>query len=221
MHRMIRYPSLPMAVAFVAVLAAVGGVAVASIPDSSGVVHACYQKKSGGLRVIDTAKRGVAGKCGKSEKPLAWNQQGLQGLQGVQGLQGAQGVQGPQGPQGAQGAQGIQGMGGDPGTAVAFAHVKDDGTVDTASSKNITGANVTHAGTGRYCFHGLSFTAKSIVATIDGSDLGIGSGPVVPTVVAGIPPFSLCGVGDAAEVGMVDPSTGGFSRNAGFWVVFN
>jgi hypothetical protein len=38
-------------------------------------------------------------------------------------------------------------------------------------------------------------------------------------VIADIPSFSICS--SQAEVGMVDPSTGGFSRDAGFWVVFN
>ena len=40
-----------------------------------------------------------------------------------------------------------------------------------------------------------------------------------PGVLAGIPSFSICN--SQAEVGMVDPSTGGFSRDASFWVVFN
>jgi hypothetical protein len=80
------------------VLLAVGGAASASIPDSGGVVHACYEKRGGGLRVIDAAKRGFAGKCRNSETPLVFDRQGPQGLQGPQGNQGPQGIKGDTGP---------------------------------------------------------------------------------------------------------------------------
>lgn len=48
-----------------------GRIAYASIPDSNGVVHGCYQKNSGDLRVIDT---NAGGGCASSENPLSWNQ---------------------------------------------------------------------------------------------------------------------------------------------------
>jgi hypothetical protein len=50
---------------------AAGGVAYASIPESSGVIHGCYQKINGQLRVIDA---NAGGACSSSESPLAWNQ---------------------------------------------------------------------------------------------------------------------------------------------------
>lgn len=82
----------------------VGGVgfAFASIPDSGGVIHGCYQASGTvhDLRVIDSAK---TAKCPTGYKPLNWNQTGPQGPQGIQGPQGAQGVQGPQGAQGPAG----------------------------------------------------------------------------------------------------------------------
>ena len=37
------------------VAAMLGGVALASIPDGSGLIHGCYAKKGGNLAVIDTA----------------------------------------------------------------------------------------------------------------------------------------------------------------------
>jgi len=52
----------------VAVGFAAGGIAYASIPDPGGVIHGCYDKKSGALRVID------AGPCGNREVALNWNQ---------------------------------------------------------------------------------------------------------------------------------------------------
>jgi hypothetical protein len=68
------------------------GFAMASIPGRGGVIHACYQKHDGRLRVIDRAKGGSAGKCHKSEKSLSWNQKGQPGPPGVPGPQGPPGA---------------------------------------------------------------------------------------------------------------------------------
>lgn len=51
----------------------------ASIPDSSDVIHTCYDR-DGRLRVIDTAA--VSGFCKALEKPLSWNQTGPPGADG-------------------------------------------------------------------------------------------------------------------------------------------
>jgi hypothetical protein len=77
--------------------AAVAGAAYATIPDGGGVIHGCYQKSGGSLRVIDASVTG----CSSKETSLNWNVQGLQGPAGVQGQQGAQGPAGPPGPAGA------------------------------------------------------------------------------------------------------------------------
>ena len=105
-----------MAAAAVAALVA-GGVAYATIPDSSGVIHGCYQKSGGALSVIDASVTG----CAKTQTELQWNVQGPTGLQGPQGPAGAQGPVGPQGPQGGQGAQGLQGPAGPSGTSHGYA----------------------------------------------------------------------------------------------------
>jgi hypothetical protein len=81
---------------FVGVGVAVGGIAYAAIPDSSGLIHGCYQK-NGNLRVIDSTGKG----CTTSEKPLSWSQTGLTGTTG------AAGTTGPTGATGATGATGI------------------------------------------------------------------------------------------------------------------
>jgi hypothetical protein len=62
-------------------------VATATIPDGSGVIHACYSllPQTGQLRVIDTAR---AKSCGRNEKPLSWNQQGRTGTTGPTGPSG-------------------------------------------------------------------------------------------------------------------------------------
>jgi hypothetical protein len=60
-------------------------VSYASIPDGSGVTHGCYNKKTGALKVIDTA---VRPNCPSGTTALDWNQTGPQGPQGVAGPQG-------------------------------------------------------------------------------------------------------------------------------------
>ena len=75
------------------------------------------------------------------------------------------------GRRGATGARGETGATGTPGTALAFARVNSDGTVDTSRSKNIAGANVTHTTmSGIYCFDGLGFAPSNVVATAEASD---------------------------------------------------
>jgi len=90
-------------------IAGVVGILYAAIPDSNGVIHACYQS-DGTLRLVNDATV-----CRKNETHIAWAQigpqgpQGIQGPQGPQGIQGTQGVQGPPGPQGPEGPQGPSG----------------------------------------------------------------------------------------------------------------
>jgi hypothetical protein len=94
-------------------------VAFAQIPDSNGVIHACYHTGNGGIRVVDDPSE-----CTSGEAPLEWYQTGAAGAQGPAGPQGpigpagvdgAQGAQGPQGSPGVDGAQGAEGPQGSPG----------------------------------------------------------------------------------------------------------
>jgi hypothetical protein len=80
----------PIAISVAAALTFVGvGLASASIPDGSGVIHACYQSPppahGANLQVIDT---GAGGSCSGGMVPLTWNQTGPQGPAGPQGPQG-------------------------------------------------------------------------------------------------------------------------------------
>src|SRR5262249_11915028 len=78
-----------VALAIVGALAAAGGIAYATIPDASGVIHACYNKTGQGtLRVLDTDK---AQTCSNSEASLSWSQTGPQGVQGLTGPTGPTG----------------------------------------------------------------------------------------------------------------------------------
>jgi hypothetical protein len=73
---------------------AIGAAAFASIPDSGGVIHGCYQKNSGIVRIVDTAN----GSCANGEIAIQWNDTGPAGTQGPAGPQGPVGPQGPGGP---------------------------------------------------------------------------------------------------------------------------
>jgi hypothetical protein len=160
-----------------ALVALGGGIASATIPDSGGVIHACYKSQNGQLRVIDTAKGDT---CLPSETALTFNQTGIQGPQGPVGPAGPEGPAGPQGPAGPVGPQGPvgpagpQGPKGDTGatgpqgpagpagpqgptgpqgpagpTFVANGLVNPDGTVGFTSGPQPT---ITHTGPGTYTF---------------------------------------------------------------------
>ena len=53
----------------------------ANIPDANGIIHGCYKKTSGQVRVID----GETSFCDSNELPLQWNQTGPQGQTGPPG----------------------------------------------------------------------------------------------------------------------------------------
>jgi hypothetical protein len=92
-------------------LAVCGGVAYATIPGSGGVIHGCYAKYGGAVRVIDT------GPCRPTEAPLNWNQTGPAGARGATGPAGADGAAGATGPQGLSGDAGPAGPKGPKGDA--------------------------------------------------------------------------------------------------------
>jgi len=106
-HRVPRITLFSIVVA----LGALGAtVAFAQIPDSDGVIHACYHTGNGGIRVVNDATE-----CTSGEASLDWYQAGAPGAQGPQGPDGpagADGAQGPQGPQGLPGADGANGSDG-------------------------------------------------------------------------------------------------------------
>jgi hypothetical protein len=72
----------------------VGGIAYASIPDSSGVVHTCYSQAQGTWRPIDYPTQ----KCKSGETQLDLNQTGPKGPPGPKGDTGQAGPTGPAGP---------------------------------------------------------------------------------------------------------------------------
>jgi hypothetical protein len=78
MRGILRYrPSPATAIALTALAVALGGVAYATIPDSNGTIHGCYQKNDGALRVVNDDAA-----CRSSEQAIDWNQQGRPGPPG-------------------------------------------------------------------------------------------------------------------------------------------
>lgn len=69
----------------VAIILGGAAIALASIPDSHGIIHGCYTVKTGTLRVIDTGK---GQKCATGQHALNWNQKGPQGPAGPAGVSG-------------------------------------------------------------------------------------------------------------------------------------
>ena len=102
---------IAVAIACVLSSAAVGSLAYGAIPDRNGLIHACYDKQSGQLRIFDS-EGGSPKACGVKEVAISWNRTGPQGAvgpAGPQGLAGAPGAVGPQGPKGDTGSMGAPG----------------------------------------------------------------------------------------------------------------
>ncbi len=129
-------------------------------------------------------------------------------LRGPRGLRGAAGAAGAQGAAGTQGVQGVKGDTGDSGSAVAYAKVLANGTVDETQSKNIADANVVKIGTGSYCFAGLAVSIKNGIATSD--NFAVDADRIASIHVApGTPSsyFADCASGTAARVRTHDASS--------------
>lgn len=86
---------------------AFGVAVIADIPNSNGVIHACYKDSNGEVRLVERASE-----CRNNEQHVRWNQTGPQGTTGPAGQQGQTGAAGSQGPQGLPGATGAQGQAG-------------------------------------------------------------------------------------------------------------
>jgi len=114
-----------------------GGVALAAIPDSSGVINGCYQKNVGNLRVIDPS---AGDSCRPSEIAISWSQTGPQGPQGPPGPQGPKGDTGATGATGPAGPAGPAGPKGDTGATGATGPAGPAGPAGPKGDTGATGA---------------------------------------------------------------------------------
>lgn len=152
---------------------AVFGIATAvqaSIPDSSGVIHACRNTQPslgtlGAVRVVDT-DAGQA--CRPGEVPLVWNQKGPTGARGptgAKGATGAKGVTGGRGPTGAKGATGGRGPTGAKGSTGAKGPTGTRGPTGPKGATGPTGPASLAALQGSPCT--VNGTASTLNVTVD------------------------------------------------------
>ena len=103
-----------------------------------------------------------------------------------------------------------EGPPGPAGSALAYAHVNADGTLDAANSKNIAATKLT-AGTGYYCVS-ASVPVKNVIATPADTIVG-------RQIVAGFKdPFTSC-PDDAAVIQTFDKA--GTASAGAFYLAFN
>jgi hypothetical protein len=133
------------------------------------------------------------------------------------------GPPGPQGPQGVPGAAGAAGPAGAPGSALAFAHVNANNTIDAARSENVRICCVAPfrddpgAGVGIYCLDVTTSRApRNAVATIDNFALGT----VGVSLESGAFHGPDCDPGTDALVTTTDLSTNALT-DLPFYIVFN
>src|SRR6059058_4556841 len=121
MKRIKRHLSYANVAATLALVFAMTGGAIAATGGftSGGALRACVNEE-GGLRLLKAGKR-----CKRGQKTVVWNQTGPAGAKGASGAPGAAGAQGAQGGQGPQ------------GTAIAFAHVTAEATLDRENSSGV------------------------------------------------------------------------------------
>jgi hypothetical protein len=117
-----------LALSAVALLVVLGGVAWAAIPGPNGIIHACYKRRGGALRVINTSAHA---KCGHREAELNWSETGPPGPRGGRGLMGARGLTGARGAVGPAGSNGTDG-----GLSDAFT-TSETATLALTSSRQI------------------------------------------------------------------------------------
>lgn len=133
---------------------------------------------------------------------------GKNGKTGPQGPQGKEGLAGKEGAPGKEGALGKEGKQGTPGSALAYAHVESNGTIDaTNTSSNITNANISHISGSNYNFTGLPFTVHSVTVTLG---FGVGVNDDVYGAVLG-----------SHEAGVAAYTSAGAETNDNFYIVFN
>lgn len=158
----IHRPSPALVLSIVALVAALGGVAWATVPTATGVIRGCYLKRGGQLRVLV----GRFAKCKRTETALNWKPAGTVGPIGPAGPAGPTG---PTGKSGANGTNGTNGMNGSNGTT------GPGGAVHAFSASEGTPTELM----GQQTFLNLSLpagkylvTATAIVQNVDTEDEG-------------------------------------------------
>jgi hypothetical protein len=137
----------------------------------NGVIHSCFAKSGGALR--------VAKKCKSSEKPLSWNRTGPRGAAGAAGSAGAKGDPGSAGATGPAGAKGDPGATGATGPAGApNPNAIDSDKLNGLHANELVRASMVTSGTTITNFTATAYTvllSKSVTIPINGIILAWGS----------------------------------------------
>ena len=197
--------------ATLAVVLALGGgafVALAAIPDSKGVIHSCFKKTTGTLRVIST------GKCKTGESPLAWNQKGRRGPRGLRGLRGIQGIQGVPGPTASRSVTNNVSIGSEFALGASDTTVVDLNSVNAGNSNNQITTSFTSRimAVGSVELIGNSSDSQCHLLISDGTGPSNGLTAISPIAEHSIGP-------DTADAPVVVATTGGAVKPAGTYNV--
>lgn len=138
-------------------------------------------------------------------------------------VKGPRGAQGAKGDKGDKGDAGQPGQPGPPGSALAYARVRADATLDLAYSKGVTDvARHPLLPNGFYCIYG-DFTPRNAQATADWAE---SSGrEYVQTIglkgIAGAVDGCPNATGTAVATVLTRPGGSDALSDAGFWITFN
>lgn len=192
MRSITRHLSYANVASTLALVFAMGGGAYAALsPVHDGVIHTCFRKSNGVLRVVRAGAR-----CGRHERALAFNQRGPVGRRGATGARGPTGRTGATGKTGKTGKTGRTGAAGRSvtsatlgvgnttcpnggssfttvsgttfacsGVATSFASV--DASASLADSRGVTGVRAETGVAGVYCLK-LASTPSVGVASVRG-----------------------------------------------------
>jgi hypothetical protein len=221
MRHIRRHLSYANVASTLALVFAMGGGAYAALsPVHDGVIHTCFRKSSGAVRVVRAGAR-----CTRRERALAFNQRGPVGPRGSTGAQGAIGKTGATGKTGRTGASGRSvtsatlGVGNATcpsggssfttvsgttsacnGVATSFANV--GATATLAASRGVTAVQP-GVGTGVYCLK-LASTPSVGVASVRGDATTAGTAQVlIPAASA-----ACAATGDSSAEVLTVNSTG-------------
>lgn len=224
MHgRKLKPPSLATGLAIVALFVALGGtgyavVSSSGIPDHAGVFHGCVDRRTGTLRVVQSARscrraHGKGRRRSLGEFAINWSQKGPPGVPGLAGRNGTSGTNGINGTNGTNGAS---------GSAIAYAAIDSSGNVDESNSKGFPQTPLTHVHTGIYCVSSPNFTPHVINVTAANNGSAVGAEVTGPPV-SNATWLSLCGTASierSSFVVVIEDKTGA-GVDAGFNVSVN
>lgn len=145
-----------------------GGVAYATVVDTSNVIHGCYSSQAfHGSHVLVLQDGGTA--CPNGFTAIQWNEQGSPGLTGAAGPSGAPGAAGPSGATGPSGAAGPSGLAGPSGIAGPSGPAGPSGLAGPSGPAGPSGVTSINALNGSPC--SIDGTAGTLALSFNASGL--------------------------------------------------